>query len=111
MERIASIVREKNVGTVVVGLPRNMDGSLGTAAKAALAFVEQLRRSLTCQVTTSDERLTTVAANRALREAGGSTRGMRQHIDQVAAQMILQDYIDRLQATSGNRPSKDLLAE
>lgn len=97
MERIASIVRERKIEQVVVGLPRNMDGSAGPAAQEAMAFVEKLRTQLTCPVVTWDERLTTVAANRALHEAGRKTRSTRTQVDQVAAQMILQGYLDYLQ--------------
>ena len=104
LERIAEIVREKKVERVVVGLPRNMNGSMGAAATEALAFVEQLRAKLSCAVVTWDERLTTVAAHRALREAGRSTRSTRGQVDQVAAQMILQGYLDRLQMQNEENP-------
>ncbi len=95
--RIAEIVRERKIEHVVVGLPRNMDGSYGPAATGAQKFVEELRTLLSCPVTTWDERLTTVAAHRSLREAGKKTRDTRGYVDQVAAQMILQGYLDRQQ--------------
>lgn len=94
---IATIVREKNIEQIVLGLPRNMDGSFGPAAEEALQFAEKLRAVVACPVVTWDERLTTVAANRALREAGRTTRTTRGQVDQVAAQMILQGYLDHLQ--------------
>ena len=59
-------------------------------------FVEKLRAILPCPIVTWDERLTTVAAHRALRDAGKKTRHTRGYVDQVAAQMILQGYLDRL---------------
>jgi len=93
--RIASIVRERNIDRVVVGVPRRMSGELGTAANETLRFVEKLRAALPCEIVTWDERWTTVAANRALRETGKKTRQTRAYIDQVAAQMILQGYLDR----------------
>ena len=92
--RIAEIVREKNVDHVVTGLPKQMDGQIGAAATAVLEFVEKLRAILPCPVVTWDERLTTAAANRALRDAGKKTRQTRGYVDQVAAQMILQSYLD-----------------
>lgn len=98
VEQIAQIVHEKKIERVVVGLPRNMDGSHGPSANEALAFVANLRARLPCEVVTWDERLTTLSANRALREAGRKTRETRGYVDQVAAQMILQDYLDRLSA-------------
>ena len=93
--RVAEIVREKQVDHVVAGIPRQMNGQIGTAATEVLEFVEKLRAILPCPVVTWDERLTTVAANRALRDAGKKTRDTRGYVDQVAAQMILQSYLDR----------------
>ena len=97
-QRLAQIIREKKVDHVVVGIPRQMNGQIGTAATQALRFVEKLRAILPCPVATWDERLTTVAAHRALRDAGKKTRDTRAYVDQVAAQMILQGYLDRRQA-------------
>lgn len=99
--RIAEIVREKNAERVVVGLPRHMNGSVGIGAAEALAFAEKLRARLSCEVVTWDERMSTMAANRALRESGQKTRNSRGVVDQVAAQMILQGYLDSLQAARG----------
>jgi putative holliday junction resolvase len=96
--RLAQIIREKKVDRVVVGIPRQMNGQIGAAATEALRFVEKLRAILPCPVVTWDEKLTTVAAHRALRDAGKKTRDTRGYIDQVAAQMILQGYLDRRQA-------------
>jgi putative Holliday junction resolvase len=92
--RIAAIVRERKIDHVVAGVPRRMNGQMGTAATEVLQFVERLRAILPCPVVTWDERLTTVAAERALRDAGKKTRDTRDYIDQVAAQMILQNYLD-----------------
>jgi len=94
--RIAEIVREKKVERVVAGIPRQMNGQIGTAATEVLDLVEKLRAILPCPIVTWDERLTTVAANRALRDAGKKTRDTRGYVDQVAAQMILQSYLDSL---------------
>ena len=96
-KRIAEIVRERKIDHVVVGLPRNMDGTFGAAASEAQKFVQELRALVPSEITTWDERLTTVAAHRALREAGKKTRATRGYVDQVAAQMILQGYLDRQQ--------------
>jgi putative holliday junction resolvase len=95
--RIAEIVRERKIDHVVVGLPRNMDGTFGPAASETQKFVQELRALIPSEITTWDERLTTVAAHRALREAGKKTRATRGYVDQVAAQMILQGYLDRQQ--------------
>ena len=95
LSRIAEIVSQKNIDHVVTGVPRQMNGQMGEAATEVLEFVEKLRAILPCPVVTSDERLTTVAAHRALRDAGKKTRQTRGYVDQVAAQMILQSYLDR----------------
>jgi putative holliday junction resolvase len=92
--RVAKIVSDKNVDHVVAGIPRRMNGQIGTAATEVLDFVEKLRAILPCPVVTWDERLTTVAAHRALRDAGKKTRHTRGYVDQVAAQMTLQSYLD-----------------
>jgi putative Holliday junction resolvase len=105
--RLAQIIRERKVDHVVVGIPRQMNGQIGAAATEALKFVEKLRAILPCPVVTWDERLTTVAAHRALRDAGKKTRDTRSYVDQVAAQMILQGYLDRRQAPS-QRVTNDL---
>jgi putative Holliday junction resolvase len=98
VRRVQKIVAERQVDCVVVGLPRQMSGALGFAAENAQRFVEKLRSLVSCEVITWDERLSTVAADRALREAGKKTRATRGIRDQVAAQIILQSYLDRLNA-------------
>jgi len=98
--RLAQIVGEKKIDRVVVGIPRRMTGEIGPAATEVLRFVDKLQAILPCAVVTWDERLTTVAAHRALREAGKKTRATRGYVDQVAAQIILQGYLDRRQAAA-----------
>lgn len=95
--RIAQIATEKRVGAIVVGVPRHMNGNTGESAQDALAFAEKLRSTVRVQIIALDERLSTVAAHRALRESGRKTRETRGVVDQVAAQMILQTYLDRQQ--------------
>ena len=98
--RVAEIVRQRKVDHLVIGIPRQMNGQIGAAATEVLQFVEKLRAILPCRVVTWDERLTTVAAHKALRDAGKKTRKTRSYVDQVAAQMILQSYLDRQQHTA-----------
>ena len=95
IKRISEIVRDRKIDKAVVGIPRHMSGEIGESAKAALEFAGKLRAQLSCPVETWDERLTTTAANRALRDSGRKTRNSRHIVDQVAAQMILQSYLDR----------------
>ena len=93
--RIAELVQQRQIACIVVGVPKLMSGALGSAAADVFQFVEGLRAKVACEVVTWDERLTTVAAHRALRDAGKKTRETRGYVDQVAAQMILQGYLDR----------------
>ena len=95
VKKIADIVRDRKIDKIVVGVPRHMSGELGESANEALEFATKLRAQTQCVVETWDERLTTAAAHRALREAGKRTRNTRHVVDQVAAQMILQAYLDR----------------
>ncbi len=97
-QRIKQIVAERNIESVVIGLPRHMNGSLGVGAENAKHFAENLSAVIPCEVVLWDERLSTQAAHRALRESGKKTRQTRGVVDQVAAQMILQGYLDRLNA-------------
>ena len=94
LARLAEIVKADGIGVVVLGLPRNMNGTEGPAAAKARAFAEKLRAATGCEVRLQDERLTTVAAHKALQASGRNTRQERGVIDQAAAQLILQTYLD-----------------
>jgi putative holliday junction resolvase len=91
------ITREKVTG-IVIGVPRNMNGTFGPAADKAKKFGEELHKLLPQHLFVYwDERLTTVEAQRVLHNAGRNTRSSRSVIDQVAAQIMLQSYLDSLQ--------------
>jgi putative holliday junction resolvase len=96
LERLQAILREKEVGLVLVGLPRNMDGSFGPAAQKVQQFVEHLKQVVAVPIQTRDERLTSVQANRLLIEAGVRREQRRQRVDQMAAALLLQSYLDAL---------------
>ena len=91
---VAALVRDREVGEVVVGLPRRLDGSLGPQAEKVLAFVASLKASLRVPVVTWDERLTTVEAERILREKGATAKERKASVDRIAALLILQGYLD-----------------
>lgn len=91
---LAAVIAEQGVGAVVVGLPKNMNGSLGASAQMVLELVEELKRTVDLPVFTWDERLSTVAAERVLLEADMSRKKRKKVIDQVAAVLILQGYLD-----------------
>jgi putative Holliday junction resolvase len=82
--------------TIVVGLPKNMNGSVGPQGEKVLLFCEELKKAVTCDIQMWDERLTTVAANRAMLEADISRSKRKQIVDKVASTYILQGYLDRI---------------
>ena len=94
LARIAAIVERHEIAMIVLGLPRNMNGTYGPAAEKVRAFAETLRARVPCEVKLWDERLTSVAAQRSLHEVGRTVKQSREVIDQVAAQMILQGWLD-----------------
>jgi putative Holliday junction resolvase len=82
------------VSHIIIGLPKHMDGTTGAGAEKARAFADRLRGQVGCIVRLWDERLTTVAAQRYLHDAGRNVKQSRAVIDQVAAQIILQGWLD-----------------
>ena len=94
--RLLEIAAHREVGGLVIGLPRNMDGSEGPRCQSARAFARNLCRQTTLPIGFWDERLSTVAAERALLEADASRRRRAEVIDHVAAGIILQGLLDRL---------------
>ncbi len=94
--RIGEIAKRENVSLLVLGMPRNMDGSYGQAAEKVKDFAEILKKRTSLEIKLWDERMTSLAAQRVLRDAGRKTKEGRKIIDQVAAQMILQSYLDSL---------------
>lgn len=92
--RIAALVRDEEVDVVVVGLPLSLDGSLGPAARAAVAEAEALATVLGVPVETYDERLTTVAADQVLMQANLRAEARRKVVDKVAATVLLQGWLD-----------------
>jgi putative Holliday junction resolvase len=94
LKAVAALVREHGVGEVVVGMPYRLDGSLGRQGEKVTAFVEALRRTLEVPVVTWDERLSSVAADELLAQAGVRRRDRKVRIDRAAAVLILQGYID-----------------
>lgn len=94
VERLREIIRQKDVGQIIVGMPRNMDGSYGPAADAVRAFVEHLRAALPVPIRTWDERLTSAQANRMLIEGNVRRQNRKQVVDKMAAAILLQSYLD-----------------
>lgn len=99
LEAIKDIVAQFDVERIVVGLPRNMNGSIGPRARKTIAFAEALRKALGIPVDLWDERLTTVAAEKSMAEGGVRPSRRRGTVDRVAAQLILQGFLDSLRQT------------
>ena len=97
LARIEALIVEYEVERIVLGLPKNMNGTLGERAELSLAFQEKLERRTGLPVVMWDERLTTVAADRAMMEAGIRREDRRDHVDKIAACFILQGYLDSCQ--------------
>ena len=95
-EALLGLIAERNIGGVVLGLPRNMDGSEGPRAQSTRAFARNFSRLCPLPIGFWDERLSTVAAERALLEADTSRARRAELIDHVAAGYILQGALDRL---------------
>jgi putative Holliday junction resolvase len=91
---IARIVTEREIGRVVVGLPKHMDGRKGPEAKAAEAFARALQQKTGLPVETLDERWTSIEAERVLRAQGKTAKQAKQHVDSVAAAIILRTYLE-----------------
>ncbi len=96
LARIEELILEYEVDEIVLGYPKNMNGTLGERVEKTLAFKESLERRTGLSVKLWDERLTTVAADRAMNEAGLDSRERKEHVDKIAAVFILQGYLDSL---------------
>ncbi|GGH29353.1 Holliday junction resolvase RuvX [Paenibacillus segetis] len=94
LERIANLVEQYAVEELVVGLPKNMNGTIGPRGEICMAFAEELRTRLKLPVHLWDERLTTVSAQRTLIEADVSRKKRKGVVDKIAAVLILQNYMD-----------------
>ncbi|MEC2072150.1 MULTISPECIES: Holliday junction resolvase RuvX [Alkalihalophilus] len=93
--KIAELAKQNDVGTIVIGLPKNMNGTIGPSGERCMEFADSLKEHLDCEFVMWDERLTTVAAERMLVSADVSRKKRKKVIDKMAAVMILQGYLDR----------------
>jgi putative Holliday junction resolvase len=94
LERLKEILREKEVEMILIGLPRNMDGSYGPAALKVQEFVAALRDAITIPIQTWDERLTSAQAQRFLIQGGVRRQQRKEKVDKTAAAILLQSYLD-----------------
>ena len=96
IEELKKVCKEYEVETLVIGLPKNMNNSIGFAGEKIQEFVELIKEEIGLKIEFWDERLTTVAAHRAMLEADLSRGKRKKIVDKVAATYILQGYLDRL---------------
>ncbi|WP_211747538.1 Holliday junction resolvase RuvX [Paenibacillus sp. Marseille-Q4541] len=92
--RITELVKLNEVSEIVVGLPKNMNGTVGPRGEICIEFAEVLRETLDLPVHLWDERLSTVSAERTLVEADVSRKKRKKVVDKMAASLILQNYLD-----------------
>ena len=96
LARLEEIIRDKEVESILVGLPRNMDGSYGPAALKVQDFVAALKGALSVPIKTWDERLTSAQANRLLIQGNVRRDKRKEKVDKMAAAILLQSYLDSL---------------
>ena len=108
---LVAVVEELGAERVVVGLPLSLDGSRGPAAVKVEAEAAELAEALSVPVELVDERLSTVTATRSLRAAGVGGRNQRRVVDQVAATVFLQAWLDGVSGSDGDTASSERTAE
>ncbi len=94
--RLQVLIQEREVELLLVGMPRNMDGSYGPAAQKVQEFIAALQKSLSVPIRTWDERLTSAQANRFLIQGKVRRQDRKQKVDKTAAAILLQSYLDSL---------------
>lgn len=102
LARIEELIKEYEVEKIVLGLPRNMDGSSGERVEKTMEFKAMLERRTQLEVIMWDERLTTVAADRLMMEANVRREDRKKYVDSIAATFILQGYLDKLSMEKRN---------
>ena len=105
LARIEELVKEYEVEKIVLGLPKNMDGSCGERVEKTMEFKAMLERRTELEVIMWDERLTTVAADRLMMEANVRREDRKKYVDSIAATFILQGYLDKLSIEKRNGES------
>ncbi|HHV45516.1 MAG TPA: Holliday junction resolvase RuvX [Tissierellia bacterium] len=96
IDAIRDIINEYNISKIVVGIPKNMNNTLGPQGEKVLNFVEKLKNRVNLDIVVEDERLTTVQAEKMLIESDVKRKNRKKVIDKVAATYILQCYLDRI---------------
>lgn len=103
ISQLKDIILKNDIDVIVLGLPKNMNNTLGKRAEITLDFKEKLEKQLLVKVTLMDERLTSVISNNVMIEADMSRKKRKKKVDGIAAQIILQDYLDRERTMKNGR--------
>lgn len=104
LQRIELLIEKENVSEIVLGMPRNMDGSIGKKGKEVLGFSRKLSSRIKIPITFWDERLTTVESLRVLRDTGAKLHKHKKKVDMLSAAFILQGYLDNLRTKKEEKP-------
>ena len=95
IDRIEEIIKEKDISIVVVGLPKNMNNTIGPQSMKVMSFVDLIKKRIDIKIVYEDERLTTVQSESVLIDMNVRRENRKTHIDKIAASFILQSYLDR----------------
>ncbi len=95
IDRIVEIVNDKEVSLIVVGLPKNMNNTIGPQSMKVMSFVDLIKKRIDIDIVYEDERLTTVQSEAVLIDMNVRRENRKAHIDKIAASFILQSYLDR----------------
>lgn len=92
---ITALIETHQITGLVIGMPRNMDGTYGPSAQKVMDFIAQIQKSISLPITPIDERLTTAQASKQLSSIGLNQKQLRKKVDSSSASLILQQYLDR----------------
>ena len=95
IDRIEEIVNQNDISIIVVGLPKNMNNTIGPQSMKVISFVDLIKKRLNTEIVYEDERLTTVQSESVLIDMNVRRENRKKHIDKIAASFILQSYLDR----------------
>ena len=109
--RIEELIKEYDVSSIVLGYPKNMNNTVGERAEKTEEFMENLKRRTGLEVVLWDERLTTVAADRAMMEGGLRAEERKEYVDMIAAVFILQGYMNYVKMKNGMQEEKDIVKD
>ena len=94
IEKLLDIINEKEVGLIVIGLPKNMNNTLGPQAMKVISFVDLLQKATDIEIKYQDERMTTMQSDKVLEDMNVRRENKKEYIDKIAAAFILQTYLD-----------------